>query len=745
MPLLHKPTFMRYLAEGRHLAGSEDGDSFGANVLLVCAVGSRWSCDPRVRLDVLLEGETPPQDGENDIDGEFQWHSNGWKWFNQVQLIRKSLLQPPNLWDLQFYCLSVMFLQATSAPQACWTMVGIGIRLAQDVGAHRRKIRKPLQPNSELTPEERKQRVKERMEEEEWGRAWWVLVCLDRMLSSAMGRPCAIQDEDFDLELPLDVDDEYWEDPLGEDDVSRMFKQPENQPSALSFFIQLIKLMKLLAFSLRTIYSINKSKILLGLAGQQWEQHIVAEIDSALNKWVDNVSDHLRWDPHQPNRTFFGQSVILYAHYYHLQILIHRPFIPSPKKPSPLSFPSLAICTNAARSCSHVVDIHRRRTLKEEAEKIERGEPVEGDGRTKAMQPYNLVSVFTSGIVLLLNIWGGKRAGLGVSGEGSSVRNGMDLAKEMGDVHKCMAMLKLCEERWHSAGRLWDILAELTSVGDLPMPSGASPPSAGPSAKRAREDTTTPDSSTGSTPSSFVLPPIEENSASTSRNIASNKRVMAQASNMSQPQQQSSLFSNAMFPPPSFLPPTPSASQEQQRLFNLPMYSNELGSLPLHGLAAGDFGMPTDLHRHMQQQQQQPAWFNTSVPPIPSSSSSQQELGYDSVSAFWQSLRNGIGGSEPSVFNNASSSSSSSSYPQMERTSIGGYPSLAQLPGSTANMAGLTPFGGNNQGLYGGLDIPLDSDTMAMWSNAPTGFELDDWGAYLELAQGMHQAHQGSV
>ena len=42
----------------------------------------------------------------------------------------------------------------------------------------------------------------------------------------------------------------------------------------------------------RAQYSINKSKALLGFVGQQWEQHIVAELDSALNKWIDSVPDH---------------------------------------------------------------------------------------------------------------------------------------------------------------------------------------------------------------------------------------------------------------------------------------------------------------------------------------------------------------------------------------------------------------------------------------------------------------------
>ena len=106
----------------------------------------------------------------------------------------------------------------------------------------------------------------------------------------------------------------------------------------------------------------------------------MAELDSSLNKWVDSVPDYrpshtslflmithlflVRWDPNREDDTFFNQSVHLYAMYYHNQIVIHRPFIPSPSKPSPLSFPSLAICTNAARLCSHVVDIHRKRNRK---------------------------------------------------------------------------------------------------------------------------------------------------------------------------------------------------------------------------------------------------------------------------------------------------------------------------------------------------------------------------------------------
>jgi hypothetical protein len=39
-------------------------------------------------------------------------------------------------------------------------------------------------------------------------------------------------------------------------------------------------------------YSIKKSKASLGFVGQDWEQRMVAELDSALNKWMDSLPDH---------------------------------------------------------------------------------------------------------------------------------------------------------------------------------------------------------------------------------------------------------------------------------------------------------------------------------------------------------------------------------------------------------------------------------------------------------------------
>jgi hypothetical protein len=44
--------------------------------------------------------------------------------------------------------------------------------------------------------------------------------------------------------------------------------------------------------------------------------------------------------------------------------------------------------------------------------------------------------VFSAGIILLLNMWGGKRTG-----------RVLDPSWEIANVHKCMEVIKLCEHR----------------------------------------------------------------------------------------------------------------------------------------------------------------------------------------------------------------------------------------------------------------------------------------------------------
>ncbi len=129
-----------------------------------------------------------------------------------------------------------------------------------------------------------------------------------------------------------------------------------------------------MSYALRTLYSIRKSKEAAGLVGHTWAQTNVSELDSMLNKWFDMIPDHressdplwsnkliffaVRWDPNRPYDSFFDQSALLYIVYYNTQIQIHRPFI---HKSSSLSFPSLVICTNAAKACARVLEVQKQK------------------------------------------------------------------------------------------------------------------------------------------------------------------------------------------------------------------------------------------------------------------------------------------------------------------------------------------------------------------------------------------------
>ncbi|ESK96592.1 hypothetical protein Moror_6812 [Moniliophthora roreri MCA 2997] len=390
LPLIHAPTFKRLVLSGVH----HTNHKFGGLLLAMCALASRYSDDPRVFENPKI------------------LTSAGWKYFKQVKTLSGVIIDAPSLYDLQTFCLVTLYLYGSSFPEASWALVGVAIRYAEGLGYHRRK------PDSvKLTPEIEQQK-----------RVFWVLVTMDRMTSNFTGRPCAICEEDYDQQLPVDCDDEFWP---GENngDPNLAFEQPANKPSFISCFICQIKLYEILGFALRTLFPTKRTKTILGLVGVNWEQKIVSALDSSLNDWINNIPDHLRWDPNRENALFFNQSAYLHSIYYDVQIQTHRPFI---QKPSTFTFLSLAICTNAARSCINILYRHSQ---------SERG---------SFDFPHILHAAFAACAVLLTNIWSGKRTGIK-----------FDQQRELSDVAKIMSVLGKLEKRWVGAGKFMDIMCEL--------------------------------------------------------------------------------------------------------------------------------------------------------------------------------------------------------------------------------------------------------------------------------------------
>ncbi|KAF7320544.1 Zn(2)-C6 fungal-type domain-containing protein [Mycena chlorophos] len=444
LPLLHRPTFEKEVREGLFL----QDDSFAATVLLVCAIGSRWHPDPLMGApggtglgqdDIYGPGlvspaaapsatttDLPPS-ADGTLAGDPTWNdeapglSCGWAWFAQVSpdLKQSVFLDKPRLYDLQYYALAAQFLQGAESPHIAWNIIGTALRLAQDMGIHRRSARDSQPPNAKR---------------EKYKRVFWVLLYHDRILSCGLGRPCTLHYEEcvyFDAELPIECDDEYWDHP------TRPFRQPAGIPSRISFFNRLVELNNILAASLKLVYSLSKSRnVLLGY-GDRWEETVVAELDSALNTWRDRVPEHLRWDPKRSVDVFFDQSAALYCSFHHVELFIHRPFIPVIRK-TPTALPALAICTQAARACANIVDIQRLRK-----------------GNVPVV--FNFYPMFSAAVILLINIWIAKRAG-----------RTAEVARELEYVYKFVRVIKVVDGRWKRTGMLLDVMLELASI-EQPM------------------------------------------------------------------------------------------------------------------------------------------------------------------------------------------------------------------------------------------------------------------------------------
>lgn len=408
-PVLHAPIFHQSLLEGLHLRD----DQFGAVVLLVCALGARTSDDPRVFLD-----------DEDHL-------SAGWAYYEQVPHLRKELFNPPSLYELQACSLNCLYLHGTNAPQGSWTLSGIGLRLCVENGIHRRK------------PEGYKLTVEDELKK----RCFWILMVAEVLYCSFSGRPSLLQDEEFDVEFPVECDDEFWQYSQLNGPVE--FKQPPDVPSMISFFNRQIELCNILAPALRYLYPSKKAKFWMKNLGDHWERKTVAQLNRNLDEWTNKLPEHLKWNPMNLDQKveFFVQSAILQTVYRTVQLQLHRPFI---HKPSTFSANSLWICAVASRECIRVIDAQVM--------------------RSGVIVPQTLMALFMCGMMTLTNVWGAQRSGLIPVHE----------AKEWADIATCIKVCKQYEDRWTIAGRHYDLFQELTvASSSSAAPHFTAPPQIG--------------------------------------------------------------------------------------------------------------------------------------------------------------------------------------------------------------------------------------------------------------------------
>jgi len=266
----------------------------------------------------------------------------------------------------------------------------------------------------------------------------------------------------------------------------------------------------------------------------------------------------------------------------------------------------------------------------------------------------------------------------------------------MEDVHKCMAVLRVAEGRWHAAGRLWDVLYELASVGDLPLPM-PSPPSA----KRER-DSDSPVSLQSST------------SASTGSRAAPHQQPQPQPQPPQQPQRVSvspttsslgggssgtpfdQLYSHAPEPFAQQAPPD-ILSHPPQTGFSyapLPTHSDELARVPGHVFQTAPEWLAPPAHSHVHQHQHAGPPLYAQPAPSHQATSYGTPPGAEAYTTFVASAPPPLG--------------------------------TGPLPAGPGG-----PGAGQGQ----------DGNMVDIWHTVPSGYELEDWDTYISSMSGLAHSH----
>ncbi|KAH8700315.1 C6 transcription factor [Talaromyces proteolyticus] len=224
-------------------------------------------------------------------------------------LCGNEMLRGTTIEVVQFLLLMGQYLQGTQKSVQAWTIHGLAVKAALQLGLHSKDAAGAFTP----------------ADQEVRRRTWFACVILDRTLSMTLGRPATIPDNYVRLELPKH-----------DDDLVVPMVDPRDVQMSTLFFNNTILLYKQLFVTIDELYDQN-----LGCESQLSVSEKISKILSisqTLEAWktslpeglglvtVQELQNATRPAPEEPQFSFKFR-VILTLRYLHLQVLLHRPIL----------------------------------------------------------------------------------------------------------------------------------------------------------------------------------------------------------------------------------------------------------------------------------------------------------------------------------------------------------------------------------------------------------------------------------
>ncbi|KAJ5541464.1 hypothetical protein N7494_006540 [Penicillium frequentans] len=333
MRFVHEPSFYASLERIYDKSPEQytnEENSFLPLLFIVMAVGCLFSDDGVGTLDVAgYEGA---------IGQGFQFFKAG------RQLLEVTDCR--DLTSLQAICFMVLFLQSSAKLSTCYSYVGIALRSALRLGLHRNVV-------ADFNPIERELRK----------RIFWVVRKMDVYVSTLLGLPQMLSDDDIDQEHPLEIDGEFIT-------AEGIMQMPTDYTPLMAGPNAHTRLSNIILKVVKYIYPVKNVRYRSKFDQRYMVSHSkIREIERDLQNWMEELPAALRPGTEvSPQLERIRQ--LLRISYAHVQMVMYRPFLhyvsggSQARGVDKRSYACAAACVSVSRNIVHITTgMHKRGLL----------------------------------------------------------------------------------------------------------------------------------------------------------------------------------------------------------------------------------------------------------------------------------------------------------------------------------------------------------------------------------------------
>lgn len=202
------------------------------------------------------------------------------KYFKTAKALIKDIGDCRTLTSIQALLFMTLFLQATASLSTCYTYIGIALRSSLRMGLHRHLQHTRLNP----------------IEDQLRKRIFYVVRQMDIYVSTMLGLPLMLHNDDIDQPFPTEVDDDYVTN-------QGVVRPPPGSSSFFEAFNAHTRLMDVLAKISKLVYPTKMPgnvKIEWATAGNPVSYSKIKAIEADLQGWFERLPEAWRPSPEGP-------------------------------------------------------------------------------------------------------------------------------------------------------------------------------------------------------------------------------------------------------------------------------------------------------------------------------------------------------------------------------------------------------------------------------------------------------------